>query len=116
MVDTLSVTNSDTIEPARPALPAIIHLDAGEARRIPSPGTQRALKAETGRNWDELCGPNADSADRIQTVIWMKLRRQFPGLRWVDCDEVDVQVDEGDVDPTRLGGSANSPGSADSGI
>jgi hypothetical protein len=101
----------------RHELPTLIHLAAGEARRIPAPGTQRALKAETGRTFDQMCGPEADGADRIQTLIWMKLRRDFPGLRWSDCDDVDVQVEEGalDVDPTNLVGSASSPVSVDSG-
>jgi hypothetical protein len=47
----------------------------------------------------------------------MKLRRQFPGLRWEDCAEIDVQVEEGvlDMDPTNLVGSASSPPSVDSG-
>ena len=93
-------------------LPELIHLATEEARRIPAPGTQRALKAETGRTFDQMCGPEADGADRIQTLIWMKLRRQYPGLRWSDCDDVDVQVEEGalDVDPTKLVGSAGTAG------
>ena len=118
MVDTLDVsTNGDHDLEQHYELPDAIELSAAEARRIPSPGTQRALKAETGRGFDEMCGPNADGADRIQTLIWMKLRRQYPGLRWADCDGVDVEVDEGvlDVDPTKLVVSASSPPSADSG-
>jgi hypothetical protein len=115
MVDTISV-NGDPV--VRHDLPTLIHLAADEARRIPAPGTQRALKAETGKTFDQMCGPDADGADRIQTLIWMKLRREYPGLRWDQCDDVDVQVEEGanfNVDPTSLVGSANSPPSADSG-
>jgi hypothetical protein len=118
MVDTASLNGDELIAAHGYAqLPELIHISSDEARRIPSPGTQRALKAETGHTFDEMCGPNADGADRIQTLIWMKLRRQFPGLRWADCDDVDVQVEEGalDVDPTNLVGSASSPPSADSG-
>jgi hypothetical protein len=118
MVDTASVNgaSADVALNVRPELPELIHLEAAEARRIPAPGTQRALKAETGRTFDELVGANADGADRIQTLIWMKLRRQFPGLRWADCDDVDVEVEEGALpDPTSLVVSASSPPSADSG-
>lgn len=125
-MDTASTLNGDELVELDPStqrtvegrrLPTLIHLAAGEARRIPAPGTQRALKAETGKSFDEMCGPNADPADRIQTLIWMKLRRDFAGLKWVDCDDVDVQVEEGalDVDPTNLVGSASSPPSVDSG-
>lgn len=119
MVDTISL-NGDTApaETLRAQLPELIHIGAGEASRIPSPGTQRALKAETGKTFDQMCGPDADGADRIQTLIWMKLRRQYPGLRWDECDDVDVQVEEGldlTVDPSKLVGSASSPPSVDSG-
>lgn len=105
------------LEP-RYELPELIHLYAGEARRIPAPGTQRELKAQTGKSWDALCGPDADGADRIQTLVWMKLRRDHPGLRWDACDGVDVQVEDGALepaDPTVLAGSASSPDSAGSG-
>jgi len=115
MVDTNVVTNGESATSV--ALPDIIEITTAEASRIPSPGAQRALKAETGRSFDELCGANADGADRTQTMIWMKLRRDRPGLRWGDCDEVTVQVDGGvlDVDPTKLVASVISPPSADSG-
>jgi hypothetical protein len=117
MVDTSSV-NGDELLMTERELPEAVEITAGEARRIPAPGTQRELKAQTGRSFEELAGPEADGADRIQTLIWMKLRRQFPGLRWDEVDDVDVQVDEGvldAVDPTRLAGSENSPPSAGSG-
>jgi hypothetical protein len=119
MVDTISV-NGDTDTPAETEprqLPELIHIAAAEAGRIPSPGTQRALKAETGKTFDEMAGPDADGADRIQTLIWMKLRRTYPGLRWDECADVDVQIEEGalDLDPTKLVASASSPPSVDSG-
>jgi len=96
-------------------LPDLVVLQAEEARRIPSPGTQRALKAETGKTFEELV--SGDGADRIQTLIWAKLRKEFPGLRWADCAEVDVQIEEGfaPLDPTTLAVSGNSPPSAASG-
>jgi hypothetical protein len=98
-------------------LPEIVEITTSEARRIPSPNAQRDLKAQTGRGFDQLCGPEADSADRCQTLVWMKLRRTYPGLRWIDCGEVTVQVEEGalDVDPTKLVDFETSPPSADSG-
>jgi hypothetical protein len=119
MVDTIAVNGEAEQRAELPAaeLPELLELSTAEARRIPSPGAQRALKAETGRSYDQLCGPEADGADRIQTLIWMKLRREHPGLRWEACAEVTVQVEEGalDVDPTKLAASVSSPPSADSG-
>lgn len=118
MVDSTLTANGDVdARDARHELPELMELTAAEARRIPSPGAQRALKAETGRGFDQMAGPDADGADRIQTLIWMKLRRTFPGLRWADCDEITVQVEDGalDVDPTSLAASVTSPSSAASG-
>ena len=118
MVDTSTLNgDADTVRPTAADLPEIIELTAAEARRIPSPGAQRDLKAQTGRSFDQLCGPDADGADRHQTLIWMKLRRAYPGLRWLDCAEVTVQVEEGvgDVDPTKLSAFGTSPPSAGTG-
>jgi hypothetical protein len=115
MVETISssVTNNGQGR----LLPDMIRLTAAESQRIPSPGTQRALKAQTGQTWDKLVGPDADSADRVQTMIWIQLRKKIPDLRWDECDEIAVQIEEGalDVDPTNFGGSASLPPSVDSG-
>lgn len=99
------------------ALPDLLVIPARDAGLIPSPGTQRALKAETGRSWEELCGEHADPADRFQTLIWAKLRREHPGLRWDECEDVDLRIEEGPptVDPTSPAASAASPPSAGSG-
>src|SRR5580765_7596502 len=100
-----------------PELPELITISRAEASQIPSAGALRALKAETGKEFDQLCGADADGADRTQTLVWVKLRRTFPGLRWADCDEVTVQVEDGAlaVDPTKLAASATLQGSAVSG-
>ncbi len=114
MVDTS--LNGAPLPELRAGLPELIHLTADDARRVPAPGTQRDLRAQTGRSFDELVGETADGADRIQTMIWMKLRRDYPGLRWDDCADVDVIIDPGALpDPTRLVDFATSPPSAGSG-
>lgn len=112
MVDTSFVTNGQIR-----VLPELLEISTAESQRIPSPGTQRALKAETGQTWDKLVGPDADSADRIQTLIWIKLRKEIPDLRWDECADVELHIEEGamGLDPTRLAGSASSPPSAGSG-
>jgi hypothetical protein len=118
MVDTIPVNGAAAVAAPATVLPDLIHLTAAEARRIPSPGAQRELKAQTGRSFDQLCGPDAEGADRHQTLIWMKLRRDFPGLRWDDCAEVTVEVDDDvalAVDPTKLSDFVTSPPSAGSG-
>lgn len=111
MVDTGNVTNGEVR-----VLPGTVTMTTLEANRIPSPGTQRALKADTGRGWDELMGEKADSADRFQTMIWMKLRRHVADLRWAECADVEIQLDtDATVDPTKLAAFGASPPSADSG-
>src|SRR5262245_10690283 len=119
MVNTDTMTASTNGEQHRPPadLPEIVTLTNEESRRIPSPGAQRAVKAETGRSYEQLCGQEAAGADRTQTLVWMKLRRRWPELRWSDCAEVSIQVDDElvPVDPTKLAASAPSPPSAASG-
>src|SRR5262245_54586141 len=116
MVDTDTMTGNGRVRTAA-AVPAEITMLTDDWRRMPSPGTQRALQAETGRSYEQLCGPAADGADRIQTYVWMKLRRMLPDLRWEDCADVEIIIGEGDadVDPTQLAASVLSPRSVDSG-
>jgi hypothetical protein len=98
-------------------LPTVVHLSADDGRLVPAPGTQRLLKAQTGRAWQELMAEDGDSADRFQTIVWVKLRRDFPDLTWQECDGVDLIIDDtpGRPDPTNPPVSTTSPSSADSG-
>jgi hypothetical protein len=120
MVDTLplrSSPNGDEPTATERALPDVVTLSKADLQQFPSPGTQRALKAELGRDFMALVGPNADSADRTQTQIWMHLRKAIRDLRWDECDEIGLRIDDdvASVDPTLLAASALSPPSADSG-
>ncbi len=108
------VTGNGAVRP----LPDLVTLSMAEMQQFPSPGTQRALKAQTGRDYMNLVGPEADSADRTQTQIWTHLRKAIPDLRWEECDEITLQMADQDIaalDPTKLAGSAPSPDSVDSG-
>jgi hypothetical protein len=88
-------------------LPEFVTVTNREMQQFPSPGTQRALKAETGLDYMALIGPDADSADRTQTQVWQHLRKTVPGLRWDDCADVGLQLDDGTApDPFALGSSA----------
>ena len=121
MVNTLTELNGDEIAtqaPIRARLPETVTVSIAEMQQFPSPGTQRALKAETGIDYLAMVGPNADSADRTQTQIWVHLRKTIRELRWEDCAEISLQIADADaaaVDPTLLAGSVLSPASADSG-
>ena len=102
----------------RLSLPDVVTLTKADVAQFPSPGTQRALKAQTGRDFLAMVGPDADSADRTQTQIWTFLRKQIPDLRWDECDEVALAISDEDMtslDPTKLDDFGPSPLSADSG-
>jgi hypothetical protein len=120
MVDTEYVSAQpypNGVQAPVPDLPSFVSMAAAELNRVPSPGTQRRLKAETGKTFDQMVGEAADSADRFQTFIWMKLRKDHPALRWSDCAEVEIEITDGPpmVDPTSGGVSVTSPPSAASG-
>jgi hypothetical protein len=122
MVNTDEMTQPNGNQPVAPdrrlSLPEAVTLTQTDMRRMPSPGTQRALKAETGKDFMALIGPDADNADRTQTQIWLFLRRTMPDLRWAECDGVDMIIDEaitGAMDPTRPASSEGSLPSAASG-
>lgn len=120
MADTSILTspNGDGSPDSQLSLPECIAMSTGDMAKVPSPGTQRALKAETGRDFDDLVGENADGADRIQTFIWMKLRREFPGLRWDQCADVEIEINQEQaaaLDPTKRVASIPSLPSAASG-
>jgi hypothetical protein len=117
MVDTSTLTPNGDSHLSTRVLPEFVTLTKNDLQAFPSPGTQRALKAETGKDYMALVGPDADSADRTQTQVWTKLRKSIPGLRWAECEEVGMIVDDDikDVDPTQLSSFATSPISVDSG-
>ena len=117
MVDTGTLSNGTGVV-APPALPDVVVVTLAEMQQFPSPGTQRALKAQLSKDYLALVGPDADSADRTQTQIWTHLRKTIPDLRWEDCAEISMQIADADavaVDPTQLSGVVPSPPSVGSG-
>lgn len=80
-----------------------------------TPNQMRALKAETGRTLEELLGDNADDADRIQTLVWLNLRRQGFNAPWDDIGDVGVEFEPEVPDPTNGDDSPTSPPSATTG-
>jgi hypothetical protein len=110
-----SSVNGTTV--TAPAMPTVVHLSAADSNRIPSPGTLRMLKAQLGKSWAELMGPDADDADRFQTLAWVALRRDRPELRWEDCEDVELVIEDVPAvpDPFDSASSATSPSSAASG-
>ena len=86
---------------------------AGDLRM--SPNDMRELKAQTGRTLSELTGENADEADALQTMGWLKLRREGVEVPWDECGDVVLEFQEAQPDPTNGARSMPSPDSAATG-
>lgn len=119
MVDSSVMPNGSEPIDVYQSLPDCLTISAADANRVPSPGTLRTLKAQLGKTWGELMGPEADDADRFQTVIWVRLRRDRPDLRWEDCADVELIIEDAAAALAPLApstsSSAPSPASAASG-
>jgi hypothetical protein len=69
-----------------------------------TPNELRALKEETGRSMTELMGPEADDADRMQTLAWLRLRRDGHPVVWEALGDIAIEVAVAELpDPTSAG-------------
>jgi len=68
-----------------------------------TPNELRRLKTETGKTMTELMGPEADDADRMQTLVWLRLVREGHAVTWEECAEVAINVEIEPPDPTATG-------------
>ena len=118
MVDTAVVAANGT---ARGGLPEILRVTPADLKlaAAASPGTMREFKAQTGMSFRSVFGDDAEWEDRNQTIAWVVLRRDRPGLAWADCDQVGLMIDDQEapaaLDPTSSSSGAASPRSAISG-
>jgi hypothetical protein len=69
-----------------------------------TPNEMRLLKAHTGRPLSELLGGDPEdmdmAPDRIQSLVWVALRRAGYEVSWDDAGDVLPDTSEADVDPT----------------
>jgi hypothetical protein len=65
-----------------------------------TPNELRVLKAETGKTMTQLMGPEADDADRMQTIAWLRLRRDGHAVKWEDCGDIAIDIEVAADDPT----------------
>ena len=84
---------------AVPNVPDFIVISGAAGFRL-SPNQIRALKAETGKTLTELMGDDADDADRMQSMVWLQLRREGRTVKWDECGDVAVDYEEALPDPT----------------
>lgn len=95
-------------------LPDVLELSPDSVGLRLSPNEMRTLKEATGRTLEALLGEEAEMADRTQTIVWVRLRRDgHPDVTWEEAGDVVVEFVA--ADPTSGGPSTSSPGSADSG-
>ena len=100
--------------PALIEMPESVTLSqAGDLRM--SPNDMRELKAQTGRTLSELTGEGADEADALQTMAWLKLRRQGVEAVWSEMGDVVLEFQEAEPDPMSGAPSMPSPDSATTG-
>lgn len=96
-----------------PPLPDTVRLTTIQPRF--SANELRMLKAQTGRTMEQIMGPEADDADRWQTMAWLELRRAGHDVSWNQAGDVQVEIVQEAPDPTSAGLSPSSPPSATTG-
>jgi hypothetical protein len=97
-------------------VPATVRLERGMSL---TPNEMRQLKQSTGRPLNELLGGDMDdmdaAPDRIQSLVWVALRRDGWELSWEQAGDVLPEFVEEPPDPSSGERSPSSPGSAGSG-
>lgn len=88
----------DLIEMPRP-VPGSVTFSPTEGMRF-SPNDIRALKAQTGKTLTELTSEGADDADRMQTMAWLRLRRQGHDVAWDRVGDTEIVFEAEKPDPT----------------
>lgn len=103
----------------REPLPTVVNVDPQNmaATTRLAPNELRALKQQTGKTMNELLGEDADDADRMQTLVWLRIRRDHgrTDVTWNECGDVEVGFEAAAVDPTSAPGETSSPPSAGTG-
>jgi len=84
-----------------------------------TPNEMRLLKMETGRALSDLLGGDPEdmdkAPDRIQSLVWIALRRDGHDISWEDAGDVLPDMSEVVPDPTNTATSNSSSISAGGG-
>ena len=99
------------------ALPETVRITRGMQL---TPNEMRTLREKTGQSLTDLLGGDTDdmdaAPDRIQSLIWVQLRRQgYTEIEWDEVGDVIPEIEDEPADPTKPESSATSPPSASSG-
>ena len=102
-----------SIAPERREIPETVILSPDSISLRLTPNEMRKVAETTGQNLDALLGEDAEMADRMQTIVWIRLRREGHDLSWDQAG--DIVVEFAAVDPTSAASSTSSPPFAGSG-
>jgi hypothetical protein len=114
------MAETDAVTPLRrEPLPEYVNVDPATMATTTrlAPNELRALKAQTGKGMNELLGEGADDADRLQTLVWLRVRRDLgrADVTWAECGDVAVGFEATPADPTSAPGETSSLPSAGTG-
>jgi hypothetical protein len=108
------MANPENVSKLPPPLPTEITIKGTPDVRLTA-NEMRRLKADTGKTLTDLMGEDADEADRMQTMVWLELRRQDFDVHWTDVGDVALEFVPEPPDPMSGGLPNSSQHSADSG-
>jgi len=111
------MAKSEAVTKLRPEpLPTSITIDTTNMAEVAmAPNELRELKRATGRSMTELMGDEGDDADRLQVMVWLRLRRDGHRPSWDEAGEVLVIYQADAPDPTAAPSSIGPPTSAGTG-
>jgi hypothetical protein len=86
------VANPETVTQLHPPeVPDTLEIDpTGMAEVAMSANELRTLKVDTGKSLSELLGDDADDADRLQVMVWLRLARDGIPCTWHQAGDVHV--------------------------
>ncbi|HEV8163151.1 MAG TPA: hypothetical protein VGR74_01650 [Actinomycetota bacterium] len=111
------MAKTDAVTKLRPEpLPTEVTIDPNAMAEVAmAPNELRELKRQTGQSMTELLGDGADDADRLQVMVWLRLRRDGHRPSWDEAGDVAVVYRTVVPDPTNGGPPISSPPSATTG-
>jgi hypothetical protein len=101
------------LPPQPKEIPDKLKLSTTEVDVRLTPNEMRHMREATGKQLTELLGEGAEESDRIQAIIWVKLRREGYELTWEQAGDILPEFEE--PDPTSGDEPSSSPPSAGSG-
>ena len=85
-------TEAEAVPNGSHPLPEVMELSPDNVTLRLTPNEMRQAAKATGLSLDHLLGEEADMADRMQTIVWVRLRRNgYPDVSWEEAGDVVVE-------------------------